>query len=820
MICKNNLGHTALIYEKTKVSYKQLFQFADNISKEIAVKNTKVAIFADNSLEWIYSFYAAWLNGCVVLPIEAGATIDAVAYIIDDSKPDIILTSNKLESNLKEAYKLNNHQPEYRLLEELDYTQVSDNFSTNYDFDKEKTAIIIYTSGTTGNPKGVMLSFKNLIANIRAVTTDVEIMAPNRGTLLLLPMHHVLPLVGSLLATLRIGGTVVMSPSMQSKHLMETLNNNQINIMVGVPRLYELIYNGLKAKIFSKFAGRMMFALAKLINSKAFSKKVFKKVHEGLGGNLEFMVCGGASLNTEVGSFYKVMGFEVLEGYAMTEAAPMIAFTRPGRVIIGSPGEILPRIEVKTIDNEIVVKGDNVMKGYLNKPKETAEAIKDGWLYTGDLGYIDKKGFVHITGRKKDLIVLPSGKNISPVELEMKLENESEAIEEAAVFMHNDSLHAIIIPDYNFLSKNEVAEPQAYFREHVLSEYNKKVSSYKRIMQFSLVKGELPRTRLGKVQRFKLADMITQKAEKSKRQKSEPKSEESEIIKKFIEQETSKTISLDDHIEYDIAMDSLGKLSLIDFIEKTFGVKIDENKLLSFPNVRSMVEHVKSHKVWQKLESFNWSETLKEHVNLKLPKSNVFMFVMKFLFKIFFKIYFNFKGEGYNKLPKGPCIIAPNHQSFFDGLFVISFIKNRTMKSTYFYAKKKHVNNGFLRFLAKWNNVIVVDLNNGLKESIQKLAEVLKQGKNIIIFPEGTRSKTGKLGEFKKMFAILSKELNVPVVPVAISGAYKALPRGTKFPRPFTKIKVRFLDAVYPKNYNQETLTEKVHNVIGSNLVV
>ncbi len=813
MINTRDLDKTAISYKDERISYKLLFQYINNVAEIIDVKNAKIAIYADNSLEWIYAFYAAWMNDCIVIPIDAGASVDDVSYILQDCQADMLFTTEDLKAKLTDAGVTNISN--CRLLKNLKYSNIRDDFNTEFPAENEKTAVIIYTSGTTGKPKGVMLSFENILINIKAVTEDVKIITTE--TLLLLPLHHVLPLVGSLVAPLNYGTTVVVSPSMQSKHLMETFKNNKVGVMIGVPRLYELIYNGLKTKIFAKKIGRLMFAIAKRLGSRSFSKKIFKKVHDGLGGHINFMVCGGAALNTEVGNFYKTLGFEILEGYGMTEAAPMISFTRPGRVLVGSPGEILPGLEVKVVDNEIVVRGRNVMQGYYNKPEETAKTVKDGWLYTGDLGYVDDKGFLHITGRKKDIIVLPSGKNISPVEIELKLESEDDAIKEAAVFFYDNNLHAVVVPDFEYITKNGIADIQAYFKEEILPRFNEKLSSYKRVMQFSLINTELPRTKLGKIQRFKLADLIDKP--KAQVENDEMNCEEYQIIKEFIENEASTTISSSDHIEYDIALDSLGKLSLIDFIEQTFGVSIDENKLLSFPSVRSMVEHVKSNKVWQKLEATNWTETLKEKVNLKLPKSWATMGIMKNGAKAFFKLYFNLKAEGYKELPEGPCIIAPNHQSFFDGLFVAAYLKRKIMKSTYFYAKKKHVNNRFLKFLAGTNNVIIVDLNNGLKESIQKMAEVLKQGKNIIIFPEGTRTKTGELGEFKKMFAILSKELDVPVVPVAISGAFKALPRGTKFPRPFTKIKVKFLEAVYPKNLTQEGIMEKVHQLISKNLV-
>ena len=821
MIFKNTPEKTALIYKKQKISYEKLNFFIHQFSNLIPVKDAKIAIYSENRLEWVYAFYAAWLNNCTVVPIDSGASVDDVGYILNDCSPSHIFTSNDLKEQFEKIRETLNYQVETVVFDDIEMDENETKTTvTEKEFptDKEKTAVIIYTSGTTGKPKGVMLSFANLMANIRAVTKDVEIYTTNREVLMLLPMHHIFPLAGSMMAPLFVGGTVVMSPSMQSPDLMETLKNNEVNIIIGVPRLYELIYNGLRAKIFASFIGKLFYGLVKISQSRSFAKKIFKKVHDGLGGNIDFMVCGGAALNYEVGSFFKVLGFEVLEGYGMTEAAPMITFTRPGKVLTGSPGQALPGIDIEIKEGEIVARGENIMQGYFNKPEETAETLKDGWLYTGDLGHFDKKGFLHITGRKKDIIVLANGKNISPVEIEMKLENKVEAVNEAAVFMHHEQLHAVIIPDFKFLSEQGVENPGAYFKHTILPAFNKELSSYKRIMQFTLAKQELPRTKLGKIQRFKLAELIENVSNERAKAVEHPDSEEYQAVRQFIENEVDMEISPDDHIEYDIALDSLGKLSLIDFIERTFGVKIEEDSLLSFPSVRQMVEHIKSNKLWQKLEATNWTEILKEKVNLKLPKSWPTISIIKSASKAFFSVYFRFRGSGYKNLPDGPCIIAPNHQSFFDGLFVASFLRRKTMKSTYFYAKKKHVNNWFVRFLANRNNVIVVDLNRGLQESIQKMAEVLRKGKNMIIFPEGTRTKTGKLGEFKKMFAILSKELNIPVVPVAIDGAYHALPSGKKIPKMFSKVEVNFLQAVYPHEYTHDSLTEKVFNDIGSRL--
>jgi len=807
----------ALITKEKTYTYSELFIEINKYSQLVKNKNyTKVAIHAENRADWIFTFYASWQNNCTVIPIDFLAAPDDVSYIINDCQPDIVFISNETNKKFDRVQSNLKYNPVIVNLDEITLLPVSEQFIWNVPVNKEDTAVIIYTSGTTGSPKGVMLSYANLIANIKAVSEDVVIFTPERQVLVLLPLHHIFPLAGSMAAPLSVGGTIVMSPSMQSADILETLKNNKVIIMIGVPRLYELLYKGIKAKIDAKAIGRLFFKIVKASGSKKLGRKIFKKVHQGFGGHLEFLVCGGAALNKTVGGFFKTIGFEVLEGFGMTEAAPMIAFTRPGKVLIGSPGHALPGLTMEIRDGEIVAKGPNVMKGYYNRPEETAEMIKDGWLYTGDLGYIDKKGYLFITGRKKEIIVLPNGKNINPVELEEKLE-KIPFIKEAGVFLLNDMLHAVILPDYEVLTQKEIKDPEKLFKEEIMPGFNSELTSYKRIMKYSLTKEEMPRTRLGKIQRFKLEELF-EKPERKKDQPDRPLSEEFIAIKTFLESQVDMTVSPDDHLEFDIALDSLGKITLIDFIERTFGVKIPEDKLLSFPSIGKMVEHIKENKMFQSFEMHNWSEIIKEKIHLKLPKSwPTQSFIIKSS-RNFFKLYFRIKYDGLENIPEGAAILTPNHQSYIDGLFVTAFLKRSTIKETYFYAKRKHIQNKFLNFMANKNNVIIMDINTDLKESIQKMAEVLKQGKKVIIFPEGTRTKTGELGDFKKTFAILSKELNVPVIPVVIRGAFKALPIGARFARPFTKIRVSYLQPVYPQDYDFDTLTQKVKDLIAEKL--
>ena len=218
------------------------------------------------------------------------------------------------------------------------------------------------------------------------------------------------------------------------------------------------------------------------------------------------MVSGGAALDKEVAKDYLTLGFEILEGFGMTECAPMITFTRPGRVLPGSAGEPLKTNEVKVIDGEIVNRGRNVMQGYYNRPEETAAILKNGWLYTGDLGHLENNR-IFITGRKKEIIVLSNGKNINPEEIENKIQSMTDVITEIGVFEKQDMLHAVIYPDYQKAKQLGIDNVEEMIKWQVIDKYNQSVTPYKKVMKFSLVKEPLPRTRLLKLKRFLLPQL-------------------------------------------------------------------------------------------------------------------------------------------------------------------------------------------------------------------------------------------------------------------------------------------------------------------------
>ncbi len=814
IINRNYPEKLALITSQGTVSYQQLLRRVEQFALLFAGKGyTKVAIYAENSPAWIYAFYAALQNNCIAIPIDFLASAEDVAYILGDCQPELLFISSAMREAYSKAETQCTHKPEIVVFEDIAPDEETAESQWLAPEDDETTAVIIYTSGTTGSPKGVMLSYTNIQENMNAVI-GCGIFTADRQVMIFLPLHHIFPLVGSLMVSLHVGTTIPIVPSMQSADLMKTFTENQVGVFLGVPRLYELMYRGIKAKIDQSAVARFLLWAVMKTKSRKFGKKIFDKVHQSFGGHLQYMIAGGAALNKEVGGFFYALGFDIMEGFGMTEAAPMIAFPRPGKIKIGATGQALPGLTVEIRDGEIVAKGPSIMKGYYNRPEETAEVVIDGWLHTGDLGYLDQDGFLYITGRKKEIIVLPNGKNINPVEVEMKLDGFSGAIKEAGVFMHNEMLHAVIYPDFHFLAENNVQDFDAYFRENVITPFNAEMSSYKRIMQFTLVKSELPRTRLSKLQRFKFEELLERKNE-GKAKSDEPETSEYRAIKSFIESQVDMDILPDHHLVFDISMDSLSKLSLIDFIEKSFGIKFDEEQLLKFPSVRKIAEHIQQNKLFHKTDhDSSWAGDLKDDSDVILPKSSFFLGPIVRLVRGVFRLFFKFEGRGMENIPEGACFLAPNHESKLDAFLVLSYLDKPTLKNTFSYAKKDHVNSGARRYLASRSNVIVMDLSKDLKHSILKMAEVVKQGKKILIFPEGTRTTNGQLGKFHKTYTILSTELNVPIVPVAISGAYEAMSSGAKKIRRGERISVEFLPAIYPEGMNPEELNNLVKQQI------
>ena len=729
-------------------------------------------------------------------------------YILKDCKPKVIFTSKENKEKVLAVKDKLEHQIQIFVFEELDFNLKKDAQEVKRDL--EDVAVILYTSGTTGSPKGVMLTYKNILSNVKAVE-KVGIASEKDSTLALLPFHHSYPLVVSMIIPLNLQATIVFLDKLTPEDILEKLKTYKVSILIAVPRVYSLFHRRIFQEINKNSFTKTIFKVVKTLNYQPLSRLIFKKVHQVFGGNIKYFVSGGSKLDLDVAKDLWALGFKVVEGYGLTETSPIVSFNPPNRIKLGSVGKPIEGVEVKILDGEILVKGDNVFKGYYNKPLETQNSFKDGYFMTGDLGYLDDEGYLYITGRKKEIIVLPNGKNINPEEIENHILKISDIVKEVAIIQKDNSLFAIIYPDFEAVKKKGIVNLEETIKWNVIDKYNLTQPPYKRIGGFKIVNQELPKTRLGKIRRFMLKDFL-EKAEQKPKPIKEPDSQVYQILKDYLKSYTNLPVYPDSHIEIDLALDSLGKVELLTFIETTFGVSITEKDLAENITVESLYKLIEDRKTKVETQTVNWKEILNQKSPVEIKEG--YITYLKPILKTFFKIYNKLQVEGLENIKEKPVIFAPNHQSYLDGFLLIASLPKDVLKDTYFLAEETYFQSKFRKFIAKNFNIIPVNINKNLKESLIKSATVLKNGKNLVIFPEGARTRDGSLLPFKKGFAILSKELNIPVIPTVITGAFESYPINAKIPKPYP-IKVKFLEAVYPDNLSYEEITEIVREKIN-----
>ena len=814
----------AMVGMDFEITYPQAFARIKK-AQEALLKNGeagKIAIFAENSPNWTFALYGAWLNNSTVTPIDAKCTDEEVAFILSDAEPNSLCVGRENLEVAKKAVELSAHKPQIIVLEDLFEGDIPEIKDKNWKVERpeEDLALIVYTSGTTGNPKGVMLTFANLYANVKGVCEAGYFFRGVR-VLTMLPFHHILPLMGTLIAPLCVNGRLTFPRSIAPTDISEVLQKHPVDMVVSVPRFYEVVQTNIMAKIGQSKIASALFGLAKLVNNKTFSRKLFGAVHKKFGGQVKYWITGGAALDRKAWRDLETLGFTICEGYGMTECAPIITFPRIGKVKIGSPGQPLNGIEIKIDNEEIAVRGDNVTQGYYKRPEENAETIRNGWLYTGDLGYVDSDQYLHITGRRKELIVLPNGKKINPIDIETLLKRQSEEILETGVLNQDGTMQAVIRVSPEFVEKYGAEGAEEFVRNNFILPFNRATVPYKRIIKFVLTTQELPRTRVGKLKRHMLPEIL-KSARNLELEKSapEPTSKIYLELKSVLASQISMPVRPDAHMEMDLGLDSLGKISMQCYVQENIGVNITERDFEKHSTLREFVKFVEDNRnadFENKSLNISWSEIIARLPQPKLYKPNCLHFLSIIALKTFGKLFYKPKYIGTENLKTDkPVIIAPNHQSYLDGLFTIMPISKRKLYKTYFFAKLRNIlKGGIMKKYADRSNVIIMDINDNVSEALRKLATALREGNNVVIFPEGTRTKDGLIADFKQSFAILAKELNVDVIPVAISGAFEAVKANATLPSFGAKVVVEYLPAMsVTESETYSDFAERVRGVI------
>ena len=805
-------------FNDKKINYTELVNNVKYFSENVitAEKDDFGLILMENRPEWIYTYFALWDRKAVPIALDSTSNSKEILYVLEDSGPKFIICSDETEKNVKEAVSI--YDKGQVVIINVDSHSIDENkmeIIKKDDFELENPegdsiATMLYTSGTTGSPKGVMLTFNNLSSELEGLEKK-NLLEPSDQILALLPFHHVLPLTATVLIILKYQASIVFVKKIASKEILEALDKNNVTALVGVPRVFKLFYDGIKQQIDSKFITRAIYKLMTKIKSFKIRRKVFAKVHEKFGGELTFIVSGGAKLDSEIGEFYETLGIYVQEGYGLTETSPVIAVnTREGRKI-GTVGKKLDNIEAKIVDEELWVKGPIVMKGYYNKPEKTAEVItEDGWFKTGDLASIDDEGYITIRGRRNSMIVLSNGKNIDPEKLENKvIEKSKRLIKELGVFGHNDKLVAIIVPDLLECRKQGITNIKAYVK-NIVEDYNLAVHNYEKILDYKLYEEELPKTRVGKLRRFMLPELYL-KTNVKKKKVEEPDNEVYKLLKDYIKKLKGIEAQPEENLELEIGMDSLDIVEFFAYVENSFGIQLDEEKFAEISNLKSLSEYINEKATKIESGEVDWKKIIEaappvEEKNIWATR------VLRPLFDLAIKLYFRLKRVNRDKLSDKPQIFVSNHQSFIDSLVLGSLLPAGILYNTVFLAIDWYFKKGILKLLVSHGNVVLIDINKNIKKSVEEIAGNVKAGKNVLIFPEGARTKDGKVTEFKKVFAIIAKELNVDVQCLGIKGAFEAYSRYMKFPKP-KKIEVAVLEKFKPEGTYDE-IVEKARNII------
>lgn len=512
-------------------------------------KGDKLALLAENSPEWVMTDLANLCFGGITVPIYTSLVPEQIKYIVNDSDAKIVVCSDlslweKVKSvkdemkNVETFVVMGDEAPEGTMLlsevigkgekiNEKDPGLFEKNAS---EIKPEDTASIIYTSGTTGTPKGVILSHSNFMSNSKA-TADIIKFTSKDYVLSFLPLSHVLERMVTF-TYLYKGCSIAYAESVET--VAENLLEIRPHIMVSVPRVFEKIYakvmdtvlegSALKKKIFfwsvkigkdyaQKELGKEKISGWLKFRRNIADKLVFKKIISKTGGRVRFFVSGGAPLSKDIAEFFYGMGLVILEGYGLTETSPVIAVNTFEELRFGSVGKPIPKVEVKIADDgEILTRGPNVMKGYYKKEEETSETIKQGWLYTGDIGYLDQDNFLFITDRKKDIIVTAGGKNVAPQMIENQLKTNPFISNVVVIGDRKKFVSALIVPEYEkleeyakasnieYTSKKDLLENDKIinFMMAEIDRYSANFASYERIKKivlldrdFEIEKGEL-----------------------------------------------------------------------------------------------------------------------------------------------------------------------------------------------------------------------------------------------------------------------------------------------------------------------------------------
>ena len=819
--------HTAIEYlgETTvATSYAALLEDARRWAARLATRGVsrgdRVALLGDNGEPWIAAYLGALQLGAVAVPLDTSYRPEQVRTLLDHCGATLLCAGARFRDATAGLT-----CPVVSLETAGDAAERETSVADAVETTPDDPAVILYTSGTTADPKGVVLTHGNLGAERDAALAVVDCHDTD-AVLGVLPLFHALAQMANLLVPLSVGARVVFLQTIDSSSLVAALQERSITIFACVPQFFYLIHQRVMDEVARAGRLRRWLFRALLATNVGLRERLgwnpgrrwFARVHRALGPRMRLLITGGSRFDPGVGRDLYGLGFTLLNGYGLTETSGAATVQRPRDRFTTSVGQPLPGVEVR-IDgpsSEILIRGPIVMREYFERPDATADAVRDGWLHTGDLGWIDADGRVYVTGRQKELIVLSSGKNVYPEEIEAQYQR-SAFVKEVCVMGRSDPgapaaerLHAIVVPDEAALRARGAVNVRELIRFE-LEGQSVQLPPFKRVLSFEIHLAPLPRTATGKLKRHEIRQLAREPDPAGAGPAERPLTEsERTWLADSSRDRWTRTVAdvlrrdavaPDAHLELDLGLDSMERVELLTSLEQRVGVRIRSDQRAAIFTVRQLVEALLSGGAStsepqnprtpepqnpRTAESSPWSALLAEPPDPALsamlaptpwPRA-LFLFICFRVFGMAARLFVDFRVRGAASLDsRSAFVVAPNHQSYLDGLFVGAALPFHAVQRVFFVGASEYYGTRFSRWIARLANIVPVDPDANLVAAMQVSAAGLRANRILVLFPEGERTIDGAIKPFRKGAAILSAEIGVPIVPAALDGAYDLWPR-------------------------------------------
>ena len=791
--------------QQSSLSYRELRDGAHRAGLLLATRGVKagerVLLVAENSPDWVLAYFAILYAGAVAVPLDHLISAEELRAVCRIAEPRAVLASAACAKRLGDA--LRENVPGVLELE-LDELRrpflLRGKAHTPPDVDRKTLASIVFTSGTTGAPKGVMLTHGNFTAEI-VMLGRVFALDSSDVVLSLLPLHHTFEFTCGMLLPLASGARIVYPLGLEAASLSRTLAAVRPTAVIGVPALWEAVHRRILDQVeaggpFYMAAFDRLRDLNRRLDSDYhlnLGRLIFRPAHTALGGRLKLAVSGGAALPPRVAQFFNDLGIKLLEGYGLTESAPVLSVARPDEPLLGgSVGKPLGGVEVRIETapggevGEIVVRGPNIMAGYFRNQAATGEVLKDGWLHTGDLGRFDQEGRLYIVGRAKDVIVDSGGNNIYIDEVE-QVYGRSHFVKEIAVaglkVGRGEQVAALVVPAYARGESRRAVEDR--LREH-FEQVSAGLSSHKRIRILRFTDAELPRTRTRKIKRAEVAALLLRMLGSHGAERVTPGTEIEPWLLHALAQVALdvESISPGTHLIEDLGLDSLALAELAEHIATKSGRELSPEQLSNVSTVADLQRVIGEGRNRPRLPSY--AQIARPYVvELPGPLRRLGQYAMRRSLEAAFERVLRPRIMGRGNVPANRnLLVVANHASHADFGLVSYALGAMGRDLVVLAAKDYFFNNSVRRFIAtNFTRLIPFDRERAQLESLDEAMAELAAGRSVLMFPEGTRSSDGGIHDFKSGVGYLALNSGCDVLPIRIDGTHAVLGKGSLFPR-------------------------------------